>query len=182
MQSSDALIKEFKYEQMISSISDISLDFIINACNKYEKKITLTEKEKKLDGKYIFFSKTDEKSIFSYKHKIYLNSVSETSVQIGTETELSPYSTLKLEQPAKMFITIIPLTEGVVMEACVDNFAYKCVIHSIDEIEKMKLRQFINDIFFQDLQNKKAEEKKEYDKIQNAGLKKKQEDEKKKKP
>ena len=60
-----------------------------------------------------------------------------------------------------MSITIVPI-DGNNYEVDGDKKIYHCLIHSVGEDDKKKLRQFVNEIFFSDLNKKRSEEDKSF--------------------
>src|SRR3989339_232827 len=126
--------------------------------NKYRKLSISDFKDRK------FYPKSSSPlSYASCKYVIQLTSMTESELTFVGDPEFEGEQ-FYLKFPARMHIRIIPGDTGKKFIIEQRRNLYKALIHSVGEEQKKKLRQFVNEIFFTDLNNRKEKEKEEFDK------------------
>lgn len=124
-----------------------------------------------LGGSRVKMREKNENSVALIHRTINLTSASESEVTFKTEDNswVEMGSVYTLEYPVKMDVTICPhkASEAEMKDGPRGHRAY---IHTVGEIDKQKLRRFINKIFFADLDKEKAKDRAEFEAIQQAAL------------
>jgi hypothetical protein len=180
--SSQSIQESFKYPFIIVNKNKIDLNPVIDMATMLEKR----NDKKKLDlitSKVKTLKKSDPKKYRSLSNKdfedkkyylsnkntlskisttfpVVLKSMTESELSFSSKLEFDP-GTYRLDFPVDMSITIVPI-DGNNYEVDGDKKIYHCLIHSVGEDDKKKLRQFVNEIFFSDLNKKRSEEDKSF--------------------
>ncbi len=132
--------------------------------NKYRKLTASDFKEAK------FYPKSSSPlSYASCKYFIQLTSMTESELSFLADPEFVG-DQFSLKFPASIHIRIVLGDTG---KKCVieqKKNSYKALIHAAGEAQKKMLRKFVNEIFFTDLNNRKAKEKEEFDKKNKEAL------------
>ena len=82
--------------------------------------------------------------------------MTESDLTFSSQFELD-IGTYRLDFPVAMSIRIVPIG-GNTYELDGDNRFYRALIHSVGEEDKKKIRQFVNEIFFSELNQKRIAE------------------------
>jgi hypothetical protein len=180
--SSKALQDTYEYPLIMCHDGEMDLDFILKMAELFEKKqdekYTKKVEEKILklrkedpqkygrltkddfEEKRYFISKNDELSFVSSRSQIELVSISESDLTFACEEELD-ISSYRLEIPINCSITIIPV-DGKIYVKDGTKFIYRALIHSLGELDKKELRRYVNDTFFEDINEKREQELEEF--------------------
>lgn len=180
--TSKALQDTYEYPLTIAHAGHMDLDYILKMADLFEKKqdekyikkvddkiLALRKEDPKKYGrltrddfeeKRYYVSKKDELSFVSTRHKIEILAISETDMTIGTDEELKLCS-YRLEEPFGCSITLVPI-DGKEYQKDGGRLLYKAFIHSIDEIDKKEVRRYVNDTFFEDINEKRDKELDEF--------------------
>jgi len=167
---SNELQKQLQYPHIMASVEELAVDILLRIADVFDKKLSeVTAKQsvgKKAQRK-IFIKKTNPASLGEINISINVNKMSETDMFLTSEVPLQDGLNLHLTHPVPMYIHVVPLkSSGKVPE-------YHGLIHAIGEADKMKLRQFVNSIFFKDHDAKITEETEEFKKLNEQKLKEK---------
>ncbi len=176
--TSKSLQDTYEYPLIISHKGHMDLDYILKMAELFERKqedkynakveakiASLRQKDPKKYGRLTkadfeemryYVSKNDDLSFLSITHDIEVITISETEITFVSERELSP-TTYRIAMPLKCAITLVP-TDGNYYQKDGPNFIYKGFIHSVDEIDKKGIRKFVNETFFEDLNQKRDKE------------------------
>lgn len=160
----------FQYPHIMTSKEDLTVDILLKIANVYDKKLsTVTSKQEvgKKTQKKVFLKKANPASHGEVKISIHVNKLSETDMILTCNVPLEKGLNLHLTQPVPMYIHIVPLKGPAKVPE------YHGLIHAIGEADKMKLRQFVNSIFFRDHDAKINEETEEFKKLNEEKLKEK---------
>ncbi len=184
--SSKALQESHQYPMIITHQGSLELDVCLNLAGIYEQRQTekfeklikgkveqlkskdpkkyrnLTEEDFK-EKKY-FIKKSNSLSFGSLKMKVLLNSVSESEVLFRTDSEL-PMKTYRLDYPLQMSIHLVPIEKGKDYLKDKSEFVYKGLIHSISETDKKSLRQYVNEIIFEPVNEKRRQEQEKFQEL-----------------
>lgn len=119
----------------------------------------------------ITVNKEKEYSYAEFALPITLLSCSEFDVYFDSDLELTEKTTLRLEEPIQVYISVAPHPPN-------SKFpnSYYGLVHGATEKETMGLRQYVNSVFFRQLEEKKAEDKQEVEKAKEAYIQKKEEE------
>lgn len=154
------------FSQLIASPSAIDPDIVLKMAQKVEAKYDWKSDEMK-----IVLPKDDPRSIGEIIQTISIITISESDIYFTTNRPIDLYTTLRVEHPAPFYFTVVAPPKG----AKIAN-AYYGLIHTTGEEEKKKIRQYINSIFFRELEEKKKAEREEFERVQSSALAKKQTD------
>lgn len=185
-QTSKALQESFLYPMLVTHNESISLSVCQNLAMIYETKqnekmdklikAKVAQLKAKDPQKYRRLTESDfeEKKFFikgkkslaygSIKVPVILSLLSESEVNFRTELEL-PMKTYRLNYPIHMSINLVPIEDG---KNFIDDKGlktYRGIIHSISETDKKTLRQQVNEIFFEPLNEKREKEKEEFNQL-----------------
>ena len=167
---SKELQQQFQYPHIMTSGEELSVDILLRIAEIYDKKLTEISSKSQIDKKKqkkIFIKKTNPASLGEINISIKVNKISETDMFLTSDLPLESGLNLHLTQPVPMYIHVLPINgTGKVPE-------YHGLIHAIGEAEKMKLRQFVNSIFFRDHDAKVIEETEEFKKLNEQKLQEK---------
>ena len=182
-QNSRALQEFFQYPMLVTNPSTLSLEVILNLAGIYEKK--QEEKMAKLikakvaqlkmrdpqkyrrlneadfEEKKYFIKKKNSLSYGALKLPVTLTLLTESELHFRTEVEL-PMKTYRLTYPLEMSIHLVPIEDGKDFLVDKGEFTYRGIIHSISEVDKKNLRQVVNEVFFQPLNEKRDKEQSEF--------------------
>ncbi|MBT7608863.1 MAG: hypothetical protein HN576_03850 [Bacteriovoracaceae bacterium] len=176
--SSQSIQESFKYPFVIVNKNEIDIDPIMNMASMLEKrndkkisdlissKVEMLKKSdpkkyKKLtrqdiEEKKYFISNKNSLSKISTSFPIVLKSMTESELSFTSHFEFA-LGTYRLDFPTNMSIRIVPI-DGNNYEVDGKNKIYHALIHSVGEEEKKKIRQFVNEIFFSELNQKRIAE------------------------
>lgn len=182
-QSSRALQESFQYPMLVTHPSTLSLEVILNLAEIYEKKqeekmaklikakvaqlkVRDPQKYRRLneadfEEKKFFIKKKNSLSYGALKLPVTLTLLTESELHFRTEVEL-PMKTYRLTYPLEMSIHLVPIEDGKDYLADKGEFTYRGIIHSISEVDKKNLRQVVNEVFFQPLNEKRDKEQSEF--------------------
>ncbi len=167
---SKELQKQFQYPHIMTSVEELAVDILLRIADVYDKKLSeVTSKQQvgQKKQKKIFIKKTNPASLGEVNISIKVNKLSETDMFLTSDAPLENGLNLHVTHPVPMYIHVVPLkSSGKVPE-------YHGLIHAIGEADKMKLRQFVNSIFFKDHDAKITEETEEFKKLNEEKLKEK---------
>jgi len=188
--SSKACQDNFKYNFVMSNSGKLNLDLIADFAEMYEKKKTnafnkavdakIQLLKKKEPGKYRKLSMADfiETKYFLRHDNPCSNAVwmSKITVESMTESEVVFVSKVPLEDrvycmdfPQKLFVSLVPVNkDGRMYEKRGERAMYRAITSYVDEVEKRKLRQFVNGVFFSDLNRRREQEDEQYRKRHEA--------------
>ncbi len=183
--------ESFKYSFILTHGQSMKFDMVIKFAKLFdEKQKTKRETEIKakiqelrkqdpkkyakitaqsFEDKHYYIKKTNPLSHVSYQYPIVLSSMteSECTFLVEKEIELKNY---RLNFPIPMYIRVIPIDDRTVFVKEDGKLKYKCLIHGVDETDKKKLRQFVNEIFFSTLNEQRKQEQEEFKRLQAEAL------------
>ena len=176
---SNELQTEYKYPLLLSNEQLIDTNIVIELTRmfmeKHEQKMAaaiqkrIVQLRKKDPKKYRMLTPKDFKEERFYidewhemSHAFFQNDI---EVQTMTESELTfqtdqdlGVGNFVMNIPVNMSINIIPADDGSVCEVVDGRNIYHALIHSTNETLKKKIRQFVNGIFFSELNEKRRAE------------------------
>ena len=168
---SSKLRADYNYEQIICHESKVNKEIVIQMSKMLETKVNANYKVND-DVPTIYLKKSNSVSIAELVFPITIVKLSETDLMFTSQVPMKPFTTFRLEIPANMYVTIVP-------NGIAEKDEFYGLIHGISEIEKMKLRQFINSVFFRE---KEAEKQRELEEIESKKKQALEEKEKLKNP
>ncbi len=182
--SSQSLQDSFQYKMILAHASPMELSQIVDFAHLYESR---QEKklEKAIQTKVLQLRKQDPKkygrltnSDFAEKkyypkrtlpishakcsYDIILQSMTESECTFLAEEEFIGVQ-FSLKFPVNLKMSLVQ-DDGKLFVSQSKKNLYHALFHSIGEDEKKKIRQFVNEIFFTDLNNKRTKEKEEHEK------------------
>lgn len=181
--SSKALQESFQYPMIVTHQDNLRLEVCLNLAGIYEERQkekfnklikakveqlksknpqkyrNLTEEDFK-EKKY-FIKKSNSLSFGSLKMKVLINSISESEVVFRSDIEL-PMKTYRMDFPLPLSIHLVPVEDGKDFLKDKSEYVYKGLIHSISETDKKGLRQYVNEIFFEPVNEKRKKEQDEF--------------------
>lgn len=188
---SKTIQESLKYPFIISNAGPLYLRHVVHMAEAYEKRNNqkfldhvhkkIAELKAKDPRKYrnisefdfkekrYYISRKDALSRANFRHKIQLQSMTESSCTFYCEKNLS-LDTYRLDFPVDLSLTLIPLDETKDKEKSGDGYIYNGLIHSVGELEKREVRKFVNEIFFSDLNSKRQEEQEAFKKLNKKAL------------
>jgi hypothetical protein len=193
--TSQTLKDNFKYSLMLSNKGHLNLQTVSELadiyqkrqeaiyCEKVEKKVQSLRKSdptkyknlmaSDIDEDKVFVKKDDPLSYASFNYSVELETLTETELSLKMDKEVD-HSAFRLDFPVPMTITLIPNQEKKFQK---DGklYQYKALIHSVDEIDKKMIRTAINQVFFDPLKKKRAQEQEAYQNVHDKALKEKAE-------
>lgn len=200
--SSNSFQESFKYPLVITHQGNIDLGTITHMAQVLEKKqeesydqkiqAKIAALKKRDPTKYrnikasdfeevrFYVSKNNPLSHASYHYPVTIESLTESELTFTTEAELD-LTNFRLNFPISMSIALVPDEEGKKYTANGKLKTYKALIHSVDEIDKKKIRRYVNEIFFDPLTKQREEEAKKYQELQEKVIKEREEASRKKK-
>ncbi len=182
VENKETLKLSLGYEKMMAISGEITAEVLIKMGQLFEAKW-----QKKVEGdkpkthnphskKPIFLSKESPMSILELERKLYLKTISESEVTFNADFTPKMYASYKVREPFNLFLTVVPHKK----EGNNDKSgAYRAVINAIGEEQKGILRQFINAVYFRDLEETKKEDRDSLEQIKKSYLDKKEEEAKK---
>ncbi len=99
------------------------------------------------------------------RYKISLMTMTESEITFEVDTPLE-MKTYRLDFPTPLSINIIPDdVKSAAGASSGDEENYRALIHSVDEDKKKKIRLYVNEIFFQEVNAKRSAELQEFERI-----------------
>ena len=178
--NSTKLQETYSYDHIQSMPDKFSMELINLMAQKVEQmhlkveeeqdKVRYEELKKKEPEKYkdmpmsevlgpkVFLKDTSRLRVAKIAHQVTLTSMTEAEITCKSERPLMRQA-YKTNFPIDMSVTIFPREDEVADDKNMQS--YRGFIHSIGEIERQEVRQFVYDVFFADLNEKRRVEKEE---------------------
>lgn len=153
-QTTETLQRKFNYKNIIAITDTIDVELVLKMCKMLKAKIEPTLQAMAKDTIYI--DKNSDVSYGEIEGEITLKAISESDVYFDSEVEIPEKTVFRMYITHSFYVTVMPMPSFASIEA-----QYYGIIHGIGEEERKVLRQFVNDIFFKELQDKKALEAEE---------------------
>lgn len=182
-ENQDRMVRELDYQQLLSVKNPISIDALKKVAEAYAEKggrAITHDKDKSFADKErrLYFSKYDPASIAFYGFNIHVNSLSEAEMTFSAPIEIPHYTYLYIKFPVKMTLTVVPpKSASSSLNLPRGHKPYYALINGLGELEIKNLRKYINDLFFTELSEKRAEEAAEQERLKQEFLQKKEEEE-----
>ncbi|MBL7664748.1 MAG: hypothetical protein JNM93_06410 [Bacteriovoracaceae bacterium] len=170
------LQQQFDYKNMVAQTTSLDCKVLIKVADMLEKKINKSA-DVPASNKNFYYRKNNVQSFAYLNHPIKIVSISECEVCFTSDTAFNVGNSLILNGALNLNLTIVEHNET--SAAAVGKSGFRALVNYTGEDDKKKLRQYINSIFFRDLETQKTAEKEEFKKVQ-ENAKKKIEEEKKK--
>ena len=162
------------YSNIISYSEPLTTEMVLKMSIMLKDK--LQDQNITFDDNTIFLDKDHSATYAELEIDMQLVAISENDLYFNSEIELDERTVIKLKKPVNMYISIAPPPQNSQVQS-----TYYAVIHTIGEVERSELRQFINSVFFRKHEEKKLEEKKAVEELKLKALTKKREELKKEK-
>jgi len=185
----------YKYPLILVNKEPISLHLVLDMANVYEEKqekkiedliknkiATLKKENPQKYGRLnagdfkesrYYIKKSNPLSHAYRTHAIKIIEISESEMVFETTAELVRGS-YRLSDPTDMSIAIIPdKDKGTLFTDTRGTKTYQALVHAMGENNKKKLRQFVNEIFFSPLNEKRREEFEKFTQKNQAAYEKK---------
>lgn len=194
--SSKTLQETYRYPNMLANPDKISYKFLnqlgLMIAEKREKKLNeaIAKKVKELriadpkkyrnlregdlvEHKY-YIDKHKEVALAYTKRDIILFEMTESLVSFCAQDDFEVGNRISIDFPLSMEVTVVPPGDARKPNGVPSSSKmYRGLIHGLNEIEKQDLRKFVNKIFFSDLEESRAKEKEDLERIKQDVLKKK---------
>lgn len=167
----DDLVKKYGYEKFLVINMEIDVDYLLKMAEIFQAKLAKVTPPAK---KQIFLTKESPLSILELNRQICIKSLSEIEISFTCNFDPECHEVIMLGAPFHVFATVVPARKNSKLE----GGAYRAIINGLGEDNKEKLRQFINAVYFRELEESKAEDKEEQEKLRQDFIKKKEEAEK----
>lgn len=154
--STEVLQKTFNYQNIIGVHEPIQVDLVVKMCDLLRAKVEPELLEQHRQNLEVILGKNDSKTYAEIESEITVKALSETDIYFDSSEPLATGTVFRTKINEDFFVTVMPMPAFASQEA-----EYFGLIHGIGEKEKPAIRQFINNIFFRELQEKKAEEARE---------------------
>ncbi|GAB4015201.1 MAG: hypothetical protein Fur0010_13960 [Bdellovibrio sp.] len=136
------------YQNLLCEKNPFDVDTFIKLCELYQNKegrekthdqsISFHDREKRL-----YFDKNNKESQLSLKVDISVREISESWFKFSSPLVLPFYSIFELEQPIRMFLTVVEQIEEPDWYK-ENNYQYKAIIHGLSETDRAQLRRLVN--------------------------------------
>lgn len=167
--SSKELQENFKYQHIMGTNSELSVDVLLRMAEIFEKKLEDNLIKPKARGpEKVFLQKTNSASIAELIIPVDIIKLSESNMIFQTETPLPENINLHFLAPVNMYANVQP-SKG---QSKVPE--YHGLIHSIGEDHKKELRRFVNSVFFREHDAKNQAETDEFKKLNEAKFQEKE--------
>lgn len=182
-QETEKLKQTFQYPHLIANKTSISLNIILNMAKIYEEKQNVIREEvlkKKVEtlrkqdatkyrtlsindlvDKRYHLKKKNPLSFARLKADINLVTLSESEITFSINQRL-PLKSFEINYPFPLFIRLIPYEQKANYIQESGGFVFRALIQAIDEKDKKMLRRLVNDVFFEPINEKRAQEDSEY--------------------
>lgn len=167
--SSKELQENFKYQHIMGTNSELSVDVLLRMAEIFEKKLAENLIKPKQKGpEKVFLQKTNSASIAELMIPVDIIKLSESNMIFQAETPLPENINIHFLEPVNMYANVQPSKgQGKVPE-------YHGLIHCLGEEEKKELRRFVNSVFFREHDAKNQAESDEFRKLNEAKFQEKQ--------
>ncbi len=162
-QSTEQLQKSLGYKNIIAITDTMDVELVLKMCQLLKAKIEPTLKE--LVSNTVYIDKNSDVSYGEIEGQITLLAISENDIYFDSELDIPEKTVFRMFITHSFYVTVMPMPGFARAEA-----KYYGIVHGIGEIERKALRQFINNIFFKDLESKKALEAQEVEKTKEKFL------------
>jgi hypothetical protein len=181
---SNELQTEYKYPLLLSNEQHIDTNLVVELTKmfmeKHEQKMAaaiqkrIVQLRKKDPKKYRMLTPKDfkeerfyidewhEMSHSSFQHDIEVETMTESELTFQTDQDLA-LGNFIMTLPIDMGVHIIPADDGRSCEVIDGRNVYRALIHSTNETRKKKIRQFVNEIFFADVNEKRRVEQEQFE-------------------
>jgi len=160
------LQKILNYKNIMANASDLTPELVLKMAKLLEGK--LKDKIEDYDVPTVILDKKDAKTYCEFEYPITIVACSENDIYFNCEEELKVGTTLRLNLPASMYISVeVPPKHSKVQATCYG------VLHGIGEEEKRSLRKFVNEVFFRAHEDKKEKEREQVESQKQKAVEKK---------
>ncbi len=146
------------YQSVLAVKDPMSIDMVLRMCEMLRNKVEPSLPKPNATDVYI--DKNSDISYVEIESELTLMACSENDVYFNSDQDLPLGTVLRVSLPVPMYITVCKIPEYAKISS-----TYYGIIHGIGEEERQKLRRYINEIFFRDHEQKKAEEKQEVEQL-----------------
>lgn len=154
--STEMLQKTFDYKNIIGITEEIQVDLFIKMCDLLRAKIEPTFLADHAEETAIYFEKNDSNTYAEIESEVTVKACSETDIYFDCDEEIPEDTVFRVFLNNDFYVTVKPMPGFASVEA-----KYFGIIHGVGEKERQGIRQFINNIFFKEVQTKKALEAQE---------------------
>ena len=156
------LISELQYPSLIATTNPLDFELLKQIIESYEekggRKIThLKYDQSREDIPKFIISKYDPRSYGFFDLQFSVKAISETDILFTCVDKIPLYTSFYVKYPVKMTVTVVPPKKN--SRLAIEKGDYYGLISGLGESEIAGLRQFVNKLFFKELDEKKAEEK-----------------------
>lgn len=151
--STEDLQEAFKFKNIIAVKEPIDIDIVVQMCDLFRKKIEPQLLKNHNLSQSVYLKKNDVRTYVEVQSEVTVKALSETDIYFDSDQIIPEGTVFRITINHHILVTVMPMPAFANIEA-----GYFGIIHGIGEIERQGLRQFINNIFFTDLQAKKAQE------------------------
>ncbi len=155
------------YKNLIAYSEAMTSELVLKMSSMLEEK--LLENVVTYDDDTIFLKKDHPATYAELEIDVDLRAVSENDLYFDCDIDLPLRTVLRISNPVNMYIAIAPAPNS-----AKSSSKYYAVIHTIGEVERAELRQFINSVFFRKLEEKKSAEREEVENLKQQVIEKKQ--------
>jgi hypothetical protein len=148
--NTELLQKTFDYQSILAVEEPMNIKLVLRMCEMLRGKIAPTLPRPAENDLYI--DKNSEVSYCEIESEITLRGCSETDLYFDSDQVFTTGTVLRVSLPVPMYITVVNAPEYTTITS-----GYYAIIHGIGESERMKLRKFINSVFFRAHELKKLE-------------------------
>ena len=153
-QDTNSLKATLNYQSILAVKEPIDIQMVLKMCEMLRAKIMPSLPQPGPTDVYI--DKNSDITYVEIETDIILKGCSENDIYFDCETPIPEGTILRVSLPVPMFVTVVKKPEFATLAS-----QYYGFIHGIGESERQQLRRYINDIFFREHEQKKAEESQE---------------------
>lgn len=198
--TSTSFQESFKYPLVLTHKSSVDLGIITHMAQVLEKKQEASYNQK-LEAKIkslkaqdpmkyrnlkpadfeevrFYIRKDNPLSHGSFHYPVTLETLTESELTFSTDVELD-LTSFRLDFPVPMSIALVPDSEGKKFVSNGKQKTYRALIHSVDETDKKAIRRYVNEIFFDPVNQKRAKEQEAFKAVQEKAIKAREEEAKK---
>lgn len=151
---SNALQKAYNYNMIMAPPIPLKVDILIKMLEIYQQKNKPMERSEQLH----YLKLSDVHRFTEIKEEVTITSLTEHEVTFLSTVKFPLYTTLKIDVPMDMYLTIVPPTYELDYKG--NLYHYMAFIQGVDEEDLKTIRRFVNQIIFEPLTEFKYVEKK----------------------
>ncbi len=162
---------KYNYPNIIAQPGLIETEIAMQMAHKLDQRIEANAKN--LYENQVVLRKENPQTFAEIAFPIKIINICESEIWFQCNEQIALNTAIRVNEPIPMYLTIVPHNDS--STAAVGKEGYRGLINCTSEEGKKEIRKHVNSIFFRELEAKKSADREEFDKVQKAAVRRKEE-------